>query len=99
MDTSPEDTPEGTLRKANIIRKAALAPADPSGEDRAVAAKANQMAAEARQQIAEKQNQKQQGKPVDNNSDMAAKEAPILKIPVAYQQKQSALSSSMQWIA
>ncbi len=51
IDTSAADTPEATLRKAEMIRRAALAPATPSGQDRAVAAGAAQMAAEARQEI------------------------------------------------
>ncbi len=41
--------PEATIRKAQTIRKAALAPADPSSQDRQVAAKARQMEMEARQ--------------------------------------------------
>ena len=51
IDTSPGKTPEETLSKANNIRSAALAPADPSGQDRAVAAAASQMAAQARQEL------------------------------------------------
>jgi hypothetical protein len=46
-------TPEETLARAQQIRAAALAPADPSGPDRAVAAAAAQMATEARAEIAE----------------------------------------------
>lgn len=53
IDASPENTPEATLAKAEAIRRAALAPADPSGTDRQVAAQAAAMAAEARAQIAE----------------------------------------------
>lgn len=48
IDTSSGSNPEETLRKAQIIRAAALAPAEPSGQDRAVAAKASQMEAQAR---------------------------------------------------
>lgn len=48
IDTSGGSNPEETIRKAQIIRAAALAPAEPSGQDRAVAAKAAQMEAEAR---------------------------------------------------
>ena len=53
ISTSPGRTPEETLAKAEQIRAAALAPADPSGQDLRVAAQAAQMAAEARQQLAE----------------------------------------------
>jgi len=47
IDLSPGSTPEETARKADQIRAAALAPADPSGQDRAVAAAAAQMKAQA----------------------------------------------------
>ena len=54
IDTSrvPGD-PEATLRKAQTIRRAALAPAEPSSQDRRVASKASTMALEARQEIAQ----------------------------------------------
>lgn len=44
--------PEATLQKAQTVRRAALAPAEPSSADRSVAAKASQMAVEARSEIA-----------------------------------------------
>lgn len=47
----PND-PEATLNKAEQIRSAALAPADPSSQDLRVAANANQLAARARIDIA-----------------------------------------------
>ncbi|HNQ75671.1 MAG TPA: putative metalloprotease CJM1_0395 family protein, partial [Pseudothauera hydrothermalis] len=46
IDTSPGRTPEETLRRAEQVRAAALAPADPSPQDYAVAAEAARMAAE-----------------------------------------------------
>lgn len=39
--------PKATLRKAETIRRAAMAPANPSGQDRSVAAKAKAMANKA----------------------------------------------------
>jgi hypothetical protein len=51
IDTSPGRTPEDTIARAQAIIAAALAPADPSGADRAVAAQAQQMAAQARAQL------------------------------------------------
>ncbi len=53
IETSNGRTPEETLRKAETIRRAALAPADPSAQDRSVAAAAAKMAAEARQEMAQ----------------------------------------------
>jgi len=51
IDTSPGRTPEETLLKAERIRAAALAPAEPSGQDRQVAAAAAKMASQARMEI------------------------------------------------
>jgi hypothetical protein len=48
IDMSPERTPEATIRKMQQVRRAALAPAEPSGTDRAVAAQASQIEAQAR---------------------------------------------------
>jgi hypothetical protein len=60
LDVSPESgDPEATIRKAEQIRAAANAPANPSGQDRQVAAQAAQMALAAQQELAE-QRQKQQ---------------------------------------
>lgn len=53
IDTSPGRTPEETLRRAEAIRAAALAPAEPSAEDRAIAAEAASMALKARSEIAD----------------------------------------------
>lgn len=53
IDTSSGRTPEETIARAQRIRAAALAPADPSGQDRAVAAKATQMEQEARGELAQ----------------------------------------------
>ena len=44
--------PQATLDKAEQIRAAALAPAKPSSQDQAIAARASQLAAEARREIA-----------------------------------------------
>jgi len=54
IDTSPEKTPEATIRKADIVRKAALAPADPSPADRQIATDAEKMKAEAQKELENK---------------------------------------------
>jgi hypothetical protein len=52
IDTSPvPGNPEATLAKAQTIARAALAPAEPSSQDRQVAAQAAQMTYEARIQL------------------------------------------------
>ena len=52
IDTSPvEGDPEATIRKMQVVRAAALAPANPSSQDRAVAAAASRQEAEARTEL------------------------------------------------
>ena len=51
IDTSPGRDPAETISKAQRIRAAALAPAEPSGQDRMVAQAASRMEQEARQQL------------------------------------------------
>lgn len=52
IQIQPGSTPEETLRNMQQVQRAALAPADPSGQDRQVAARAAAMAAQARSEIA-----------------------------------------------
>ena len=52
IDTSVPSDPQEALTKAQIIERAALAPVEPSQQDYGVAAKARQMAADARSEIA-----------------------------------------------
>lgn len=54
IDTSKAREPEETIQKAGHIRQAALAPADPSPQDRRVAAYASQLEMQARQELAQK---------------------------------------------
>jgi hypothetical protein len=72
IDTSavPGD-PEATMRKAQQIKAAALAPADPSSTDRAVAAKASRMKAEAQRELAEQRMREQRGRGGDAKSAAA----------------------------
>jgi len=58
--------PKATLEKAEKIQRAALAPAQPSAQDRAVAANASSMAAEARVEIRQEAIEQQQ---TDNVSE------------------------------
>ncbi|WP_171014068.1 putative metalloprotease CJM1_0395 family protein [Chitinivorax sp. B] len=53
IDVSPGNTPEETIEKARLVRAAALAPSDPSPQDRAIAAQANQMEIQARAEQAQ----------------------------------------------
>ncbi|RTE65166.1 catalase [Amphritea opalescens] len=65
IDTSSvPDDPQATLEKAEVIMRAALAVAEPSSQDRSVAAQAAAMASEARAELA-RQNQE----PDDNSAN------------------------------
>jgi hypothetical protein len=56
IDVSPvAGSPQASLQKAQTVQSAALAPEDPSGQDRAVANAAMKMAADARAKIADNQ--------------------------------------------
>lgn len=56
IDTSPvPNDPEATIRKMQAVRSAATAPAEPSAQDRSVAAEATRAEAEARMELREQQ--------------------------------------------
>lgn len=62
IDTSPvKDNPQATISKMEAVKAAALAPTDPSGSDRAVAATAQQEEAKAQQEISQKKTGNGQG--------------------------------------
>lgn len=52
IDTSPAKDPDQTISKMQQVRRAALAPAQPSSTDRSVAAQASQIEAQARSEKA-----------------------------------------------
>ncbi|QER42575.1 protein-glutamate O-methyltransferase [Thermodesulfobacterium sp. TA1] len=65
IDLSEEDSPEKTIRKMQIVRAAALAPADPSPQDLQVAQAATIKEIKARQELAllkEKEQSQPKGK-------------------------------------
>jgi hypothetical protein len=51
IDVAKAATPEATITKMQAIKRAALAPADPSGADKRIAAQANVKEAQARQEL------------------------------------------------
>jgi len=68
IDTSPGRTPIETIAKARQIRAAALAPADPSTQDRRVAAAASQMEMQAQQELAQKTSEERTGGGSENRA-------------------------------
>jgi hypothetical protein len=79
IDVSPAQTPEQTIDKARRIQAAALAPADPSAQDRAVAAQAAQMAAKAQAELNRQESPANQA--AESNANVAA---PIARALSAY---------------
>jgi hypothetical protein len=72
IDTSPERTPEATIRKMDIVIRAALAPAEPSSQDRAVARQAQQQRLEAQQQLLEQREAERQERTAPGETDEAS---------------------------
>jgi hypothetical protein len=72
IDLSPGRTPEETAQKADQIRAAALAPADPSGQDRAVAAAAAKMKLEAQAEAAKQQQEELAAKQAEDKAEEPA---------------------------
>ena len=65
------DDPEATLQKANQIKAAALAPAEPSSQDMKVAQKAQMLATQARQELADRNAvETDSASDVDGNGDV-----------------------------
>lgn len=84
IDTSKiSGDPEATIRKAQTIRRAANAPAQPSGQDRSVAAQATQMESEARGELsaerstATKDDRAEPALPADRIQKASAEPAPV----------------------
>jgi hypothetical protein len=74
IDSSPErDNPEATIAKMQVVRAAALAPADPSAQDRAVATAAASEESRARSELNERKAAEARGdretKPAQNADD------------------------------
>lgn len=56
IDVSPvQGDPEATIQKMQVVRRAAMAPAEPSPADRAIAAEATNKATQARAELAQQQ--------------------------------------------
>ncbi len=72
IDTSPvSGDPQATIQKAQQVRAAASAPANPSGQDRAVAAQAAAIEAAARQELAAEQQEQLEKLQEQNRSSQA----------------------------
>jgi hypothetical protein len=74
IDTSEAGSPQATITKMQIVQRAAMAPADPSPQDRAVAAAAAAKETKARSELREmkqkEQEEQDQKKAQQQNQDM-----------------------------
>ncbi len=68
IDVGKEKTPEQTLQKMRIVRRAAMAPANPSSADRSIAAAAGMAEAEALREINSPENDSGNTEPTTNIS-------------------------------
>jgi hypothetical protein len=73
IDIGPENDPNATLQKAAQVAAAALAPADPSGQDRAVAAAAAQLRLQALAQLREEKRAEAEQRDAERAADKAAR--------------------------
>lgn len=74
IDTSSESSPEETLQKMARVKRAALAPAQPSAADRAVAAAAERQEMEARAELRQEHSQARQTDGSSQESGASVKE-------------------------
>jgi len=84
IDVSEEKTPEETIQKMRTLKRAAMAPAEPSSTDRSVAANASATEARASQELRAEENDASQPQsasesPADEESDGLAASTPPSK--------------------
>lgn len=75
IDVSPiPNDPAATLRKMEVVQRAALAPAEPSAQDLRVAAQAQALAAQARSELAALQRAEQAAAAAERKAEAQARE-------------------------
>ncbi len=78
IDTSDiPNNPRATITKAQVIRRAALAPAEPSAQDRSVAAEATQMEMKAKQELLKQESETSRSYTKDGKKAETATESPV----------------------
>jgi hypothetical protein len=75
IDVSKEKTPEETLQKMQAVKRAAMAPAEPSSTDRSVAAAASAMESQARQELQAEQTSRTQEDATEGDETESAEPA------------------------
>ena len=79
IDISKGKTPDETVQKARTIRAAAMAPANPSGADRAIAARATQLETEAQMELVQQQAQ-ERNRPPGKPGEAGAEDSPAVRL-------------------
>ena len=92
-------TPEETLRNMQQVQRAALAPADPSGQDRKVAARAAALAAKAQSEIASQKTQGSQADQEDQRAQGGGMTAEVARGTPVRQGKQEKDDPSMKGVS
>lgn len=68
IDIGEESDPQATINKMQVVKRAAMAPAQPSAQDRRVYAEATQKEAQARQELNEQKAEEAQGGEGENSA-------------------------------
>jgi len=94
IDVSVEDTPQETISKMQTVRAAALAPAEPSSQDRKVAAEATQKIAEARSDLINESSslQQERSKGLNDEEDETNSIQVNTDSPLAHEPRKRSLS-------
>ncbi|WP_428522419.1 putative metalloprotease CJM1_0395 family protein [Roseibium sp.] len=74
IDTSTERTPEATIRKMRVVISAALAPAEPSGQDLRVAQLARSQLSEAQAELRQQKLEELRGDDTEESSEVSGAE-------------------------
>lgn len=95
IDVSKEDSPAATILKMQTVRRAALAPANPSSTDRAIAAQASAKELQARKELQAQENTSVQTDPTQNKEtdDQAVNQAPQAPPEIADYSRRSMTSA------
>lgn len=79
IDLGEESDPQATIDKMQQVKRAALAPAQPSGQDRNVYNQANQIEAQARQDLNEQKREEAQNTAQSSASSSASESKPAVQ--------------------
>ena len=87
IDVGEEKTPEETIQKMQAVKRAAMAPAEPSSADRSIAANATAMESRARAEMQSEEADSSTDEP--ETADNAEEESPSLAAPTGSEEVES----------